>query len=82
VTPRAWIVCGLDRDLGRAVRAAAASAVTLLGRAGLHPDLALAWLSVAGDVEVTQVVDGVLGGHVVLPRDNELQLLPYTEVTP
>ncbi|HEY3717917.1 MAG TPA: acetamidase/formamidase family protein [Jatrophihabitantaceae bacterium] len=74
VTPRAWIVCGLDRDLGRAVRAASAAAVRLLGGVGLTPDLALAWLSVAGDVEVTQVVDGVLGAHVVIPRN--LDLLP------
>lgn len=80
LTPSSWIVCGLDRDLGRAVRAAAHDAVTLLAAAGLSPDLALAWLSVAGDVEVTQVVDGVLGAHVVLPRDRALPLLPHTEV--
>jgi acetamidase/formamidase len=77
VTPDAWMVCGLDVDLARAVRAASASAVTLLGGAGLHPDLALAWLSVAGDVEVTQVVDGVVGAHVVIPRTPGLApLLP------
>ena len=68
---------GLDLDLARAVRAASASAVTLLGGAGLHPDLALAWLSVAGDVEVTQVVDGVVGAHIVIPRTPGLApLLP------
>jgi acetamidase/formamidase len=77
LTPDAWIVCGLDRDLGRAVRAASASAVTLLGGAGVSADLALAWLSVAGEVEVTQVVDGVLGAHVLIPRTSQLTLVPY-----
>lgn len=80
-TPSSWIACGLDRDLGRAVRAASRSAVELLCGAGLTADLALAWLSVAGEVEVTQVVDGVLGAHVVLARDPALPLLPHTEVT-
>jgi acetamidase/formamidase len=75
-TPSSWIVCGLDRDLGRAVRAAAAAAVRLLGNDDVAPDLALAWLSVAGDVEVTQVVDGVLGAHVVLPRSVDLLGVP------
>ncbi|WP_238006383.1 acetamidase/formamidase family protein [Dactylosporangium sp. AC04546] len=75
-TPASWIVCGLDRDLGRAVRAASAAAVRLLGNDGVAPDLALAWLSVAGDVEVTQVVDGVLGAHVVLPRSVDLLGVP------
>jgi acetamidase/formamidase len=77
LTPDAWLVCGLDRDLGRAVRMASASAVALLGGAGVPADLALAWLSVAADVEVTQVVDGVLGAHVVIPRRPELALLPH-----
>lgn len=79
VTSKSWLVCGLDRDLGRAVRAASASAVRLLGGAGVPADLALAWLSVAADVEVTQVVDGVLGAHVVLPRAPDLFLLPHSE---
>jgi acetamidase/formamidase len=71
-----WIVCGLDRDLGRAVRNATATAVELLGNAGVGTDLALAWLSVAGDVEVTQVVGGVLGAHIRLPRNVDLLRCP------
>jgi acetamidase/formamidase len=75
-TAEHWIVCGLDRDLGRAVRSATASAIGLLGNAGVGTDLALAWLSVAGDVEVTQVVDGVLGAHIRLPRNVDLLRCP------
>jgi acetamidase/formamidase len=78
-TVESWIVCGLDRDLGRAVRAATASASDLLAAAGVAASDRLAWLSIAGEVEVTQVVDGVLGAHIVLPRTPGLDLVPFEE---
>jgi acetamidase/formamidase len=81
-TASSWIVCGLDRDLNRAVRFAAANATDLLARAGVSPALTLPWLSVAADVEVTQVVDGVVGAHVVLPHTPGLDLVPYTRSEP
>ncbi|NDV10526.1 acetamidase [Rhodococcus sp. IEGM 248] len=63
------VVCGLDRDLGRAVRLATANTLTLLEKCGRAPQQSLLWLSMAGEVEVTQVVDGVLGAHVVCPAE-------------
>lgn len=61
------VVCGLDRDLGRAVRNATVNTLSLLQSCGHSPRRSLLWLSMAADTEVTQVVDGVLGAHLVCP---------------
>lgn len=69
-TPEAWLVLGLDRDLDKASAAAVEGMIELMER---EHDLArrdaLALASVAVDLRVTQVVNGVKGVHAVLPHD-------------
>ncbi|WP_454295537.1 acetamidase/formamidase family protein [Salana multivorans] len=68
-TPDAIVPTGLDPDLDEAVRISVREAIDLLGaRYGMAPHLALAYLSAAADVRISQVVDQVCGAHVVLPR--------------
>lgn len=68
-TPDAIVPTGLDADLDEAVRISVREAIDLLGaRYGMAPHLALAYLSAAADVRISQVVDQVCGAHVVLPR--------------
>ena len=55
---------GLDEDLDEAVRDCVRQAVALLGaRYGMDPRYALAYLSAATDLDVSQVVDVVKGVH-------------------
>jgi acetamidase/formamidase len=69
-TPDAWITFGFDVDLDDAAAAALDSMLELLGREhGLDRRDALALASVVVDVRVTQLVNGVLGVHAVLPHD-------------
>ncbi len=59
-----WLPTGLDADLDEAMRAAVRNAVAFLhGRFGVPRSVALAYLSAAGDFEVSQVVDAVKGVH-------------------
>ncbi len=68
-TPGEWIVLGLHEDLDEAVRVATRAALQLVRtRTGADPATAYAWLSAAGDLGVSQVVDGVKGVHFVLPK--------------
>ncbi|WP_326674247.1 acetamidase/formamidase family protein [Streptomyces sp. NBC_01257] len=64
-----YLVTGLDEDLDEAVRKATRSALTYLAeRCGLPGSVALAYLSAAVDLRISQVVDGVKGVHVCLPK--------------
>ncbi|MGW0038078.1 acetamidase/formamidase family protein [Gordonia sp. NPDC003376] len=63
------VICGLDRDLGRSARLATAQTLTLFEGCGQSSQESLLWLSMAGDLEVTQVVDGVIGTHMVCPAE-------------
>jgi acetamidase/formamidase len=66
-TADAWIAFGFDEDLDTAARIAADGIVALIGRElGVGPDDALALASVAADLRVTQIVNGVVGVHAVL----------------
>lgn len=68
-TPDAIVPTGLDADLDEAVRISVREAIDLLAaRYGMAPHLALAYLSAAADVRISQVVDRVCGAHVVLPK--------------
>ncbi len=59
-----WIVIGMHVDLGEAMRAAVRSAISFLETTqGMDRATAYAYLSAAGDFEVTQVVDRVQGVH-------------------
>ncbi|HST13776.1 MAG TPA: acetamidase/formamidase family protein [Gaiellaceae bacterium] len=71
-THDAWLTFGFDRDLDRAVDNALDGMVELLQREhGLSPENAIGLASVAVDLRVTQVVNGVKGVHAVL-RDDAL----------
>lgn len=66
-TPTAWITFGFDVDLDRAVDQAVRGMLDLVvARFGVSRAEALALASVAVDVRVTQVANGVRGAHAVL----------------
>ena len=68
-TPSAYIAMGFDDDLSNATRKALRNAVDFLVAArGMTRDDAYMLLSVAGDVEVTELVDRNKGVHVVIPK--------------
>jgi acetamidase/formamidase len=69
-TPQAWIAFGVDEDLNVAADRALETMLDLLERErGVERDHALALASVAVDLHVTQVVNGVKGVHAVLRHD-------------
>jgi len=66
----AWLTLGFDEHLGLAARKAVDGMVALMERElGLAGPDAVAFASVAVDLRVTQVVNGVLGVHAVLRDD-------------
>jgi acetamidase/formamidase len=68
-TPAAYISMGLDPDLRQAVKIAVREMVGFLADAkGLTREQAYMLTSVAGDVVVTQVVDGTTGAHIRMPK--------------
>jgi acetamidase/formamidase len=70
LTADAWIAFGFDEDLDRACEIATEGMLALMGREyGVECGEALALASVAVDLRVTQVVNGVKGVHAVLRHD-------------
>jgi acetamidase/formamidase len=68
-TPDAYIAMGFDDDLSEATRKALRNMVDFLVAAkGMSRDDAYMLISVAGDVEVTELVDRNKGVHVVVPK--------------
>jgi acetamidase/formamidase len=68
-TDEAWVPIGLDADLNEAMRKAVRAAVAFLHETqGMPRAVALAYLSAAGDFEVSQVVDSVKGVHCVIRK--------------
>jgi acetamidase/formamidase len=68
-TPSGWITFGFDADLEIALFQALDGMLTLIGelhKVGRADALALA--SVAVDLRITQIVNGVRGVHAVLPH--------------
>jgi acetamidase/formamidase len=73
-TAGAWIAFGLDEDLDAAADLALETMLDLMERGlRVERDHALALASVAVDLRVTQVVNGVKGVHAVL-RDDAIRL--------
>ena len=69
-TPEAWLSFGFDEDLDEAAALAIDAMLELMGREhGLERAEALALASLVVDLRVTQMVNGVLGIHAVLPHD-------------
>jgi acetamidase/formamidase len=70
LTGDAWIAFGFDEDLDRAAEIATEGMLALMDREhGVGRREALALASVAVDLRVTQVVNGVKGVHAVLRHD-------------
>ena len=68
-TPTHWIAMAMDSSLVVATKTAVRQAIDFLVTAkGLSRDDAYMLTSVACDVEVTQLVDGTLGVHVMIPK--------------
>jgi len=68
-TPDAYIAMGFDDDLSNATRKALRNMIDFLVAAkGMTRDDAYMLVSVAGDVEVTELVDRNKGVHVALPK--------------
>ncbi|WP_212524834.1 acetamidase/formamidase family protein [Actibacterium sp. MT2.3-13A] len=69
-TPEALISMGFDEDLDEAMRKAVRDMIGLVtGRTGLTRNHAYMLLSLAGDLKITQVVDGEKGVHMVMRKD-------------
>lgn len=68
-TPTAYIAMGFDEDLSRATRKALTNMIDfLVEQKGMSRDDAYMLVSVAGDVEETELVDRNKGVHVVLKK--------------
>jgi acetamidase/formamidase len=68
-TPTHYIAMGFDDDLSIAAHKAVAEMVAfLVARKGLSRDDAYMLVSVAGDADITEVVDRNKGVHVMLPK--------------
>lgn len=68
-TPTHWIAMGMDTSLVQATKIAVRQAVDfLMTTQGLSHDDAYMLTSVACDVDVTELVDGNVGVHVMIPK--------------
>jgi len=68
-TPTHYISMGFDHDLDQATRIAVRQMIDfLVSERHMSRDDAYMLTSVAGDVDITELVDGSLGVHVILPK--------------
>jgi len=68
-TPTHWITMGIDSNLVAATKQAVREAINfLVTTKGLSRDDAYMLTSVACDVDITELVDGTLGVHVMIPK--------------
>jgi acetamidase/formamidase len=68
-TPTHWITMGIDTSLVAATKQAVRQAIDfLVTTKGLTRDDAYMLTSVACDVDITELVDGTLGVHVMIPK--------------
>jgi acetamidase/formamidase len=68
-TPTHYIAMGIDKDLVPATKLAVRQAIELLVQLkGMSREDAYQLVSVACDVDVTQLVDGTVGVHVMIPK--------------
>jgi len=68
-TPTHWITMGMDKDLVQATKIAVRQAIDFLMTVqGLSHDDAYMLTSVSCDVDVTELVDGNVGVHVMIPK--------------
>ncbi|MEP6493427.1 MAG: acetamidase/formamidase family protein [bacterium] len=68
-TPTHYIAMGVDKDLTQATKLAVRQAIELLVSVkGLSREDAYQLLSISSDVDITQLVDGPVGVHVMIPK--------------
>lgn len=67
-TPTHWIAMATDSNLVQATKTAVRQSIEFLMSRGLSKDDAYMLTSVACDVDVTQLVDGTVGVHVMIPK--------------
>ena len=68
-TPTHWIAMGIDKDLVVATKTAVRQAIEfLVTMKGMNKDEAYQLVSTACDVDITQLVDGPVGVHVMIPK--------------
>jgi acetamidase/formamidase len=68
-TPTDWIAMGTDTSLVQATKTAVRQAIAFLTtQKGMTADDAYQLVSVAADVDITQLVDGNVGVHVMIPK--------------
>jgi acetamidase/formamidase len=68
-TPTHYIAMGVDKDLNQAAKIAVRQAIDLLVDVkGMSRGDAYQLLSIGADVDVTQLVDGPVGVHVMIPK--------------
>ena len=68
-TPTHWIAMGIDKDLVVAAKTAVRQAIEfLVTMKGMNKDDAYMLVSTACDVDITQLVDGPVGVHVMIPK--------------
>lgn len=68
-TPTHWITMGMHKDLVTATKTALRQAIDfLVTEKGMTRDDAYMLTSVACDVRITQLVDGNVGAHVMIPK--------------
>jgi acetamidase/formamidase len=67
-TPTHYISMGFDEDLTQATKLAVRHMIDFVATRGLSRDEAYMLTSVAGDVNITQLVDGNKGVHVLIPK--------------
>lgn len=80
-TPDAWIALGFHEDLDEATLVAIRAMLDIMEREhGLPREQALALASLAVDLRITQIVNGVRGVHAVL-RDDAIGGLPSQHIT-
>lgn len=68
-TPTHWITMGMDKDLVTATKLALRNAIEFLATVkGMTREDAYMLASVSCDVRITQLVDGNVGAHVMIPK--------------
>src|SRR3954465_9288397 len=68
-TPSHYIAMGMDKDLVVATKMAVRQAIDFLVETrGLSKEDAYMLVSVSSDVDITQLVDGNVGAHVMIPK--------------
>lgn len=68
-TPAGWVTFGLHEDIEDAIHIATREMLDFLVERGFQRKQAIAFASVVVDVRITQLVNGVVGAHAVLPHE-------------